>query len=146
MDTPTEPANFSIVITVYDEQDNVVPLLRDILRVSRPLGIPFEVIFVDDGSRDETLSRLRGMLDESHELVVLALRRNFGQTYALQAGFDRARGEIVITMDGDRQNDPEDIPRLLESIQEGPMWSVAGERIDRMALSFGSCRPGSPTG
>lgn len=113
------PGSISVVISVYNEQDNVVTLLEQTVEVLRPLGRPFEVIFVDDGSTDETLPRLVAAGKANSELVLVKLRRNFGQTPALQAGFDRARGETIVTMDGDLQNDPTDIPRLLERIAEG---------------------------
>jgi len=124
------PDSFSVVITVYNEEDNVLPLLEGILEAARPLHRPFEVVFVDDGSSDATLERLKTAVPGCPELTVLELRRNFGQTYALQAGFDRARGEIIITMDGDLQNDPTDIPALLERISEGADV-VSGWRKDR---------------
>ena len=109
----------SVVISVYNEEDNVVPLLEKTVEVMRLLGRPFEVIFVDDGSTDATLAHLLEASAANPELVLVKLRRNFGQTAALQAGFDRARGEIIVTMDGDLQNDPIDIPRLLDRISEG---------------------------
>jgi hypothetical protein len=93
--------------------------VQRIVEAVRPLRRRFELILVDDGSRDATLTRLRGLLAEVPELVVLALRRNFGQTAALQAGFDRARGDVIVTLDGDLQNDPRDIPRLLEALARG---------------------------
>jgi glycosyltransferase involved in cell wall biosynthesis len=109
----------SLVIPVFNEQENVLPLLDRILATLRPLGIPFEVIFADDGSHDDTVPRLRGRVASTPELVVLRLRHNVGQTAALQAGFDHARGSVIVTMDGDRQNDPADVPRLLERIELG---------------------------
>lgn len=113
------PNSISVVISVYNEEDNVVPLLEKTVEVLRALGRPFEVVFVDDGSTDATVPRLREAGPAHPELVLVKLRRNFGQTSALQAGFDRARGEIIVTMDGDLQNDPTDIPRLLDRIADG---------------------------
>ena len=113
------PGSISVVISVYNEEDNVVPLLEKTALVLRSIGRPFEVIFVDDGSTDATFPRLADAGAAHPELVLVKLRRNFGQTPALQAGFDRARGEIIVTMDGDLQNDPTDIPRLLERIAQG---------------------------
>ena len=113
------PRSISVVISVYNEEDNVLPLLEQTLEVLRSLDRPCEVIFVDDGSTDHTLLRLQSASQANPELVIVQLRRNFGQTPALQAGFDRARGETIVTMDGDRQNDPTDIPRLLDCIDEG---------------------------
>jgi glycosyltransferase involved in cell wall biosynthesis len=124
------PQSFSVVVPVYNEEDNAAPLVQGIVAAVRPLAIPFEVVVVDDGSSDRTLAVLRSELDRVPELVVVALRRNFGQTLALQAGLDRARGEAIVTMDGDLQNDPRDIPRLLEGLSQGADV-VSGWRRDR---------------
>jgi hypothetical protein len=115
----TPVRSISAVICVYNEEDNVLPLLERTVAALRPLGRPFEVIFVDDGSRDRTRERLRSALASTPELVLVQLRRNFGQTLALQAGFDRARGDVIATLDGDLQNDPADLPRLIERIESG---------------------------
>ncbi len=109
----------SAVVPVYEEEENVAPLVRGIAGALRPLGRPFEIVIVDDGSRDGTVAALRALLPETPELIVVRLRRNFGQTAALQAGLDRARGKVIVTLDGDLQNDPKDIPRLLEKIEAG---------------------------
>jgi glycosyltransferase involved in cell wall biosynthesis len=113
------PRSISVVIPVYDEEPNVRRLVEEIVGVLRPLGLPFEVVIVDDASRDGTLSALRDLLVSTPELVVIALRRNFGQTLALLSGLDRARGNVVVTMDGDLQNDPRDIPMLLQELSRG---------------------------
>jgi glycosyltransferase involved in cell wall biosynthesis len=107
------------VVPVFDEEENARPLVTGIAEALRPQGIPFEIVVVDDGSRDRTLQVLRGLIAEVPELVVVALRRNSGQTLALQAGLDRARGDAVVTMDGDLQNDPRDIPKLLQALADG---------------------------
>jgi glycosyltransferase involved in cell wall biosynthesis len=104
--------------------------VRGLVAVLRTMSLPFELIVVDDGSRDATVARLCSLLPTTAELVIVRLRRNFGQTPALQAGFDRARGDVIITLDGDLQNDPRDIPRLLERIQRGADM-VSGWRVDR---------------
>lgn len=122
--------SLSIVVPVYNEQDNAEPLVRGIVDSVRPMGVPFEVVTVDDGSRDGTLAVLRALVPQIPELVVVALRRNFGQTLALQAGFDRARGAVIVTMDGDLQNDPRDIPRLVERLEQGADV-VSGWRRER---------------
>lgn len=124
------PRSLSVVVPVYNEEANAEPLVRTIVEAVRPLGLPFELVIVDDGSRDGTLHALRGMVGEVPELVVVALRRNFGQTLALQAGLDRARGDAIVTMDGDLQNDPRDIPRLLAELERGADV-VSGWRKDR---------------
>jgi hypothetical protein len=117
------PRSLSVVVPVYDEEANVTPLAEGIVAAVRPLGIPFELLMVDDGSRDGTVAALRALVPRIPELVVVRLRRNFGQTAALQAGFDRARGEAVVTLDGDLQNDPRDIPRLLEALADADVVS-----------------------
>ena len=122
--------SISVVICVYNEEDNVLPLVDANLEALRPLDHPFEIVIVDDGSTDATVARLEAKAAEVPELVFVKLRRNFGQTLALQAGFDRARGDVIITMDGDLQNDPADIPKLLERIEHGADV-VSGWRVDR---------------
>jgi glycosyltransferase involved in cell wall biosynthesis len=109
----------SVVVPVYNEQDNVGPLLEEIQDALAGLGRPYEVILVDDGSTDQTAARLAEATARFPALRVVRLRGNFGQSAALAAGFDLARGELVATMDGDRQNDPADIPRLLATLDEG---------------------------
>lgn len=122
--------SLSVVVPVFNEEANAQPLVRAIVEAVRPLGIPFEVVVVDDGSRDGTLRALRELVSDTQELVVVALRRNFGQTLALQAGLDRARGDAIVTMDGDLQNDPRDIARLLVELERGADV-VSGWRRDR---------------
>ncbi len=120
----------SVVVPVRDEEENLEPLVRDIVAVLRPLEASFELIVVDDGSQDASWETLRGLAASTPELVAVRLRRNFGQALALQAGFDRARGEVIVTLDGDRQNDPADIPRLLERVEAGADV-VSGWRRER---------------
>jgi dolichol-phosphate mannosyltransferase len=129
------PRSLSVVAPVYNEETNAEPLVRGIVEAVRPLDLPFEVIIVDDGSSDGTLDALRALVGELPELVVVELRRNFGQTLALQAGLDRARGDAIVTMDGDLQNDPADIPRLLEELSRGADV-VSGWRKDRQDAVF----------
>jgi glycosyltransferase involved in cell wall biosynthesis len=123
-------SNLSVVVPVFNEEANAAPLVSGIVDAVRPLEIPFELVVVDDGSSDRTSEVLRGLIAEIPELVVVRLRRNFGQASALQAGFDRARGDIIVTLDGDLQNDPRDIPRLLERIEAGADV-VSGWRVNR---------------
>jgi glycosyltransferase involved in cell wall biosynthesis len=115
---PTTVA-LSVVIPVYDEEESVQPLLTSLRDVMDSLGRSYEVIVVDDGSRDGTWPRLRELTAGFPALQVVRLRANFGQTAALAAGFDLARGELVATLDGDGQNDPADIPRLVDKLKEG---------------------------
>jgi len=124
------PVSVSVVVPVYNEEENARPLVESIVDSLRELDTAYEMIVVDDGSSDATMDRLRGLQREFPELVVLALRRNFGQTLALQAGLDRARGDVIVTMDGDLQNDPSDIPHLLRAIHDGAD-AVSGWRKGR---------------
>ena len=128
-DSPSGLA-LSVVIPVYNEEDNVRPLLTSLRDVMESFGRPYEVIVVDDGSRDGTWPRLRELASEFGALRVVRLRANFGQTAALAAGFDVARGGLVATMDGDGQNDPADIPRLIDKLKEG-YDVISGWRHDR---------------
>ena len=123
-------STLSIVVPVFNEEGNAAPLVAGITAAVRPLDIPFELVVVDDGSSYRTSDVLRGLVAQTPELVVVRLRRNFGQASALQAGFDRARGDIIVTLDGDLQNDPRDIPRLLERIEAGADV-VSGWRVNR---------------
>ncbi len=120
----------SIVVPVYNEAQNVGPLLESVRDVLDGLGRPWELIVVDDGSTDDTAARLRELTARVPALRVVRLRSNFGQSAALAAGFDLARGEFVVTMDGDRQNDPADIPRLLDELKDG-YDVVSGWRRER---------------
>ena len=120
----------SVVIPVYNEEENIVPLLEALDKALSPLGKPFEVVIVDDGSTDWTLEKLKALKPRYPWLRIVALRRNFGQSAAFTAGIDHARGEIIVTMDGDLQNDPRDIPKLLAKIEEG-YDVVSGWRKDR---------------
>jgi glycosyltransferase involved in cell wall biosynthesis len=113
----------SIVIPVYNEQENV-GLLHDKLRKALdPLRLEYEILFVDDGSTDGTLAALERIQASDSHVMMLSLRRNFGQTAAFAAGFDFARGDVVVTMDGDLQNDPADIPKLLELMKDNDLVS-----------------------
>ena len=120
----------SIVIPVFNEQDNVEPLYRQIVDAMAKTERTYEIVIVDDGSTDETVARLRGLAAEEQRLRVLRLSRNFGQSTAIQAGFDHSSGTSVITLDGDLQNDPADIPMLLEEL-DGGYDLVAGWRRHR---------------
>ncbi len=113
MATEVQPT-VSIVIPVFNEEENVPPLAEEIRRALDPWGIAYEVVAVDDGSTDGTWARLESVRAQDPRWVLVGLRRNFGQTAAMSAGFDYARGEVIVTLDGDLQNDPADIPRLLE--------------------------------
>lgn len=123
--------NLSIVIPVYNEQESVPILQKEIAEVMATLEWSWEVIYVDDGSQDGSLQALQALASEDPEHVgVVALRRNFGQTAAIAAGIDYAHGDVIILMDADLQNDPADIPALLEKIEQG-YDVVSGWRVDR---------------
>jgi glycosyltransferase involved in cell wall biosynthesis len=109
----------SVIAPLYNEEETVKLLYEAIVRVVEPLQLDHEILFVDDGSRDRTFSVAESIAGNDKHLRVIKFRRNYGQTPAMAAGIDHARGEILITMDGDLQNDPEDIPRFIEKIREG---------------------------
>ena len=109
----------SIVIPVYNEEENVEPLIQEINAAVRPLGKPYEIVVVDDGSHDATFSVLARLHLRDSCLRVVRLKRNFGQTAAIAAGLAYADGDVVILMDGDAQNDPQDIPALLAELKRG---------------------------
>ncbi len=120
----------SVVLPVFNEEDNIVELHTEIAKALDDIGQSAEVIYVDDGSDDHTLDKLTDLLKSDSRIVIAEFRRNFGQTAAMAAGFDLARGKVIITMDADRQNDPADIPKLLEKIDQG-YDLVSGWRFDR---------------
>jgi dolichol-phosphate mannosyltransferase len=122
--------HISVVVPLFNEEDNVGELVRRILDALSPLGLPFEAILVNDGSRDATASRLQALAANDRRLKVVNFRRNYGQTAAMMAGFRFSRGEIIVSMDGDLQNDPMDIPMMLAKLDEG-YSVVAGWRKDR---------------
>jgi glycosyltransferase involved in cell wall biosynthesis len=120
----------SIVVPMYNEQDNVEPLHEQISGVMQRSGEAYEVIVVNDGSTDSTEDRLRAIATVDHRFKVVNFRRNFGQTAAMMAGIDFASGDIIIPLDGDLQNDPADIPRLVAKLEEG-FDVVSGWRVER---------------
>lgn len=126
----TRKPDVSIVIPVYDEEDNVDGLYHALREALDDLGRSYEVIVVDDGSRDETYPKLAALAATDSNLRLVKLRRNYGQTAAMSAGFDHARGYVIVPLDGDLQNDPADIALLLEKIDEG-YDVVSGWRRDR---------------
>ncbi|MFC2165142.1 glycosyltransferase family 2 protein [Acidobacteriota bacterium] len=119
MDTHKETPKISVVIPFYNEEDSVEELHAKLTRVLQEQDHSYELIFIDDGSTDDTNAILSKLFAADESLKVIKLRKNFGQTAALQAGFDHAQGEIIISMDGDLQHDPEDIPIFLEKMKEG---------------------------
>ena len=122
--------DISLVVPLYNEEDNIRPLYDELKSVLVGMPCRAEIVFVDDGSRDRTVEILESIQAGDETVRVVSLRRNFGQTAAMTAGFDHATGEVIITMDGDMQNDPHDIPQMLDKLQEG-FDVVTGWRFDR---------------
>jgi glycosyltransferase involved in cell wall biosynthesis len=116
---PLGPRSISVVVPVHDEERTVALLFEELQAALEPLDRPWEVIFVDDGSVDGTFAALTRLHSQHEEVRVVRLRRNFGKAAALQAGFIQSRGEVVVTIDGDLQDDPAEIPRLLAKLEEG---------------------------
>lgn len=122
----------SIVVPVYNEEENAMPLLTRITEAMRPFSVRWELIVVDDGSKDTTCDQLRRGAEQIGNFVrVIELSRNFKQTAAMQAGIDAARGDVIVTLDGDLQNDPADIPRMVKRLINEDLDLVAGWRKDR---------------
>ncbi len=122
--------DLSVVVPVYNEEENVQGIHREVMAALGASGLVFELIMVDDGSTDGSCRLLREIAADDARVKVIRFRRNFGQTAAMAAGFDAASGRVVIPMDGDLQNDPADIPRLMAKIDEG-FDVVSGWRRDR---------------
>ena len=120
----------SVVIPLFNEGENIRPLYRSLRSVMDETGYTWEVILVDDGSTDNTFPLLQELHKQDNHVRVLRLRRNYGQTAALAAGFEAARGETIVSLDGDLQNDPQDIGRLIEKLDEG-YDVVSGWRVRR---------------
>ncbi len=119
--------HLSVVVTILNELDNIQPLID---RIHAALaGYDYEIIYVDDGSTDGSVQRLKSI--EDPRLVVVELRKNYGQSLALMAGIDMARGSHIVTMDGDLQNDPADIPAMVDLLEAGDWDLVVGERVNR---------------
>src|SRR5215475_7537067 len=123
-----EPIRYSIVIPLYNEERSIRTLYSRIVEAMEEFDDPYQIIFVDDGSRDRTYNIVSDICEEDRRVVLIRLRKNFGQTAALKAGFDFARGEVIISMDGDLQHDP------AESSQPG------GQLAPRQAVGPGSSR------
>ncbi|MGD1996064.1 MAG: glycosyltransferase family 2 protein [Anaerolineae bacterium] len=128
--------DLSVVLPVYNEGGNLPVLHAELSAVLEQLGRSYEIVAVDDGSSDESMEILRRLQADDSHLRIISFRRNFGQTAAFAAGFDYARGRMVITMDADGQNDPADIPRLLKAMEEGEYDIVSGWRRERKEPFF----------
>ncbi|HKA02168.1 MAG TPA: glycosyltransferase family 2 protein [Candidatus Solibacter sp.] len=129
-------AMLSIVIPIHNEEPSILPLYDRLTSVLDPLQRPYEILFVDDASNDRSFELLANLVETDGHLKVIRLRRNFGQTAALSAGFHEAKGDIIIAMDGDLQHAPEDIPLLLEKIDQG--YDIASgwrkKRVDNAVM------------
>ena len=113
------PLNLSVVVPLYNEEESLPHLVEQLLSALRPTDETFELVLVDDGSSDRTAKVLAQVSAEVPEVVAVLLRKNYGQTAAMAAGFDMAGGEVIVSLDGDLQNDPADIPMLLAKLREG---------------------------
>ncbi len=122
---------YSVIIPIFNEEDSIIPLYNSINEVMSRIGGQYEIIFVNDGSNDKTFETLSIMGLKETNLIIVNLEKNSGQAPALQVGFDKAKGELIITIDGDMQYDPNDIPRLLNKLAEG-YDAVCGWRYERM--------------
>ncbi len=120
---------YSIIIPLKDEEENIIELVKEVEEVMQDLNEPWELICVDDGSTDQTPNLLRELQTEKRFLRTITFDGNYGQSSAFDAGFRAAEGEFLITLDGDRQNDPKDIPALLKAIDECDL--VCGIRVNR---------------
>ena len=117
----------SVVIPVYNEAESISKLHREVITLCREEGYNYEIIIVDDGSSDETGQ----VVKELSPVIYIRLRRNFGQTSAMDCGIKQARGELIVTMDGDGQNDPADIPKMIKYLQERDLDVFSDWRRDR---------------
>ncbi|MHB8994307.1 MAG: glycosyltransferase [Armatimonadota bacterium] len=136
---PVQPY-LSVVIPVYNEEANIPQLLQRLMAVAATLPRPTEIILVDDGSRDRSVEVLRAFPAKAAEIVVVELTRNFGQHAAVMAGFSKCRGKVVVTLDADLQNPPEEIPRLVEQFEAGydVVGTIRRDRNDPLARKLAS--------
>jgi glycosyltransferase involved in cell wall biosynthesis len=123
--------SLSIIIPVFNEENNIAPLYTELNEVLGKLYLSYEIIFIDDGSTDNSFQRLLAIHAAKKAVKIIQFRRNFGQTAAFAAGFDNAQGELILTLDADGQNDPNDIPKLLSTMKEGEYDFVTGWRMNR---------------
>lgn len=128
------PLDLSVIIPIFNEEGNISPLLDEVFTTLRALGLRFEVIAVNDGSRDGSLRVLLAEAARRPELQIIDFARNFGQTAALMAGIDHASGKVIVATDADLQNDPRDIPRLLEKLDEGHDVVSGWRRVRKDAM------------
>jgi glycosyltransferase involved in cell wall biosynthesis len=122
--------NLSIIVPTYNEEDNIIPLHDQINDAMKEAKLEFETIFIDDGSTDKTYQILKSLRESDERMKIIKFRKNYGQSAAMAAGFDHARGNVIITLDADLQNDPADIPKLLHELNNG-YDVVCGWRYNR---------------
>ena len=144
-----DAVEISVIVPVLDEEETIQELATQVAAVLDGLGRSWELVFVDDGSTDGTVERIRDAHDVDSRVKLIRFRRNFGKAAALSAGFDIARGDIIITMDGDLQDDPQEIPRFLEAMEESDLDLVSGWKKKRhdpisKTLSVASVQLGDP--
>ena len=134
----------SVVVPLYNEEESIPQLREQLVQALEQCGYSFEVVIVDDGSRDRSFALLSEWAQDDPRVTVIRFRRNFGQTAAFSAGFDHATGEVVITMDADLQNDPSDIPKLMAKIEEGydivSGWRTSSGSFFRPQTAFHACQ------
>jgi glycosyltransferase involved in cell wall biosynthesis len=145
MTRPLQPLRFSLVVPIYNEEENVESMLAEVAEVLLPHG-PFEALFVDDGSVDRSRARMQAWKQQhgADWLRIVCLERNAGQSAAVHAGASAAQAPLIATLDGDMQNDPRDLPAMLQRVEQGAMpWSACASAA-RTASPAG-CRRGSAT-
>jgi len=130
MEEKKEHPQISVIIPFFNEEENIYELYESLIKILKKLNSTYELIFIDDGSFDNTCQILTELYQKDDNVQLIKLKKNFGQTAALQAGFDVVQGETIISMDGDLQHDPEDIPKLLSKLEEG-YDIVSGWRKER---------------
>lgn len=128
---PEKKIEISIIVPVFNESESLPELLRRTAGAMEKLNQPWEIVLIDDGSTDNSLNVLKKLQKDYKQIKILELRRNYGKAAALQAGFDHCKGEIIITMDGDLQNDPADIPAMLNAMKKEQADVVSGWRYKR---------------
>lgn len=133
---PEEMLDLTVTIPIYNEAGSISPTYRELKPVLEELGMSYEILFVDDGSTDSSFEELKKLAEKDQQVRVIRFRRNFGQTAAIDAGFTESRGNIIVTMDGDLQMDPRDIPVLLAKMREGNFDIVSGWRKNRKDKLF----------
>ena len=121
----------SLVIPIYNEEENISPLVEEVLSKMKDFRRPFEVLLIDDGSQDKSWELLQNLARQHQEVRAFRFRRNFGQALAMQCGFDHAQGDLVVPLDGDGQNDPSDIPKMVHFLEEHNLDVVSGWRRKR---------------